>query len=78
MAKVILYTTPACVYCKAAKAFFQENNVGYEEKDVAKDTQARDDMVKKSGVLAVPVIDVDGQVVIGFDKAKVSQLLGIQ
>ncbi|MDP2637207.1 MAG: glutaredoxin domain-containing protein [bacterium] len=78
MAKVILYTTPTCVYCKAAKAFFQENNVEYEEKDVAKDTQARDDMVKKSGVLAVPVIDINGEVVIGFDESKVSQLLGIR
>lgn len=78
MVKVILYTTPTCVYCKAAKSFFTENNVAYEEKDVAKDTQARDDMVKKAGVLAVPVIDVDGQVVIGFDKQKLSSLLGIQ
>ncbi|MBI2642674.1 MAG: glutathione S-transferase N-terminal domain-containing protein [Candidatus Wildermuthbacteria bacterium] len=78
MAKVTIYTTPTCVYCKAAKAFFQENNIEYEEKDVAKDTQARDDMVKKSGALAVPVIDVDGQVVIGFDKAKLSELLGVK
>lgn len=78
MAKVTIYTTPTCVYCKAVKAFFTENNVAYEEKDVAKDTQARDDMVRKAGVLAVPVIDVDGQVVIGFDKQKLSSLLGIQ
>ena len=78
MAKVIIYTTPSCVYCKAAKAFFTENSVEFEEKDVAKDTQARDDMVKKAGVLAVPVIDVDGQVVIGFDKGKLSQLLGVK
>lgn len=77
MAKVTIYTTPTCVYCKAVKAFFQENNVQYEEKDVAKDEQARDDMVKKSGALAVPVIDVDGQVIIGFDKSKLSELLGI-
>lgn len=73
-----MYTTPTCVYCKAAKAFFEENNVEYEEKDVAKDTQARDDMVRKSGVLAVPVFDIAGEVVVGFDKGKLSQLLGIR
>lgn len=78
MAKVIIYTTPTCVYCKAAKAFFAEKNVSYEEKDVAKDIQARDEMVKKSGMLAVPVIDVDGNVIVGFDKPKLSQLLGIK
>ncbi len=78
MAKVTIYTTPSCVYCKAAKAFFAENNIQYEEKDVAKDEQARSEMVKKSGMMAVPVIDIDGNVVIGFDKAKLSELLGIK
>lgn len=78
MAKVTIYTTPTCVYCRAAKEFFKENNVVYEEKDVAKDEQARNDMVKKSGMMAVPVVDIDGTIVIGFDRAKVSQLLGIK
>ena len=78
MAKVTIYTTPTCVYCRAAKEFFKEHNVSYEEKDVAKDEQARNTMVKKSGMMAVPVIDIDGNVVIGFDRAKVSQLLGIK
>ena len=78
MAKVTIYTTPTCVYCRAAKEFFREHSVVYEEKDVAKDEQARNDMVKKSGMMAVPVIDIDGTIVIGFDRAKVSQLLGIK
>ncbi|MBI1984497.1 MAG: glutathione S-transferase N-terminal domain-containing protein [Candidatus Wildermuthbacteria bacterium] len=78
MAKVIIYTTPSCVYCKSAKAFFAENNVAYEEKNVAEDLKARDEMVKKSGMMAVPVIDVAGTVVIGFDKQKLSELLGIK
>ena len=77
MAKVIIYTTPSCVYCKTAKAFFKENNVAFEEKDVASDVKARDEMVKKSGMMAVPVIDVNGSIVIGFDKPKLSQLLNI-
>lgn len=78
MANVLIYTTPTCVYCRAAKEFFKEHNVVYEEKDVAKDEQARNDMVKKSGMMAVPVIDIQGTIVLGFDRAKVSQLLGIQ
>jgi len=78
MAKVTIYTTPTCVYCRAAKEFFKEHNVAYEEKDVSKDEQARNLMVKKSGMMAVPVIDIDGNIVIGFDRAKLSQLLGIK
>jgi glutaredoxin-like YruB-family protein len=78
MANVIIYTTPTCVYCRAAKEFFKEHNVAYEEKDVSVDEQARNIMVKKSGMMAVPVIDINGTIVIGFDRAKVSQLLGIQ
>lgn len=77
MNKVIIYTTPSCVYCKAAKAFFAENKVEWEEKDVAKDAAARDEMVKKSGMMAVPVIDVNGEIMVGFDKPRLSQLLGI-
>lgn len=78
MNKVILYTTPTCVYCKSVKAFFKENDVTYEEKDVAADTQARDEMVKKSGMMAVPVVDINGNIVIGFDKKKLSELLGVK
>lgn len=77
MANVTIYTTPTCVYCRAAKEFFREHNVVFQEKDVAKDEQARNDMVKKSGMMAVPVIDVDGNIVVGFDRAKLSGLLGI-
>ena len=77
MAKVIIYTTPTCVYCKAAKEFFKENDVAYEEKDVVQDEQARETMVQRSGQMGVPVIDVDGEIVIGFDKAKLASLLNI-
>ena len=78
MANVIIYTTPTCVYCRAAKEFFQENGVQYEEKDVAKDEQARNDMVQKSGQLGVPVIDVGGEIVIGFDESQLKELLNIK
>lgn len=77
MPNVIIYTTPSCVYCRTAKEFFKDHNIAYEEKDVVKDIKAREDMVKKAGQLAVPVIDVDGAIVIGFDRTKLSKLLGI-
>ncbi len=58
------------------KAFFKQNNIAYEEKDVSVDAQARDDMINKSHQMGVPVVDVDGQIVVGFDKAKLTELTG--
>ncbi|MBI2483760.1 glutathione S-transferase N-terminal domain-containing protein [Candidatus Uhrbacteria bacterium] len=78
MANVTIYSTPTCGYCKMAKAYFQENNVHYTEKDVSVDAAARDEMVQKSGQLGVPVIDIDGTLVVGFDKAKLASLLGLE
>ena len=75
---VTIYTTPTCVYCKMTKAFFAEKNVQYEEKNVASDDAAREDMIKKSGQLGVPVIDANGTIVIGFDKPKLMKALNIQ
>ena len=74
---VSIYTTPTCVYCKMTKEFFGKHDVAYQELDVASDTKARNDMVQKSGQLGVPVIDIDGQIVVGFNKQKLSQLLHI-
>ena len=59
------------------KEFFGKDDVAYQELDVASDTKARNDMVQKSGQLGVPVIDIDGQIVVGFNKQKLSQLLHI-
>lgn len=75
MPKITIYTTPTCAYCKMTKAFFQENKIAYEEKDVATDAAARDAMIAKSGQMGVPVIDIDGEVIVGFDKPRLSGLL---
>lgn len=72
---VKMYTTPTCVYCKMTKDFFAKNNVQFEEVNVAVDAKAREEMVQKSGQLGVPVIDVDGEIVVGFDQEKLSELL---
>ncbi|MBI5220598.1 MAG: glutaredoxin family protein [Candidatus Liptonbacteria bacterium] len=78
MPNITIYSTPSCVYCKMAKAFFQKNQVTYTEKDVAVDTVARDDMVQKSGQLGVPVIDIDGTIVVGFDQPRLRELLKLK
>lgn len=75
--KVTIYSTPWCVYCKMAKKFFEDNKVVYEEHDVASDALSRDEMIQKTGQMGVPVIDIDGKIVIGFDQAKLKELLGV-
>ena len=77
MKKVIIYSTPTCTYCKAAKEFFHEKGVAYEEHDVAADQMRRKEMVDKSGQLGVPVIDIEGQIIVGFDRDTVAKTLGI-
>lgn len=78
MSKVTIYTTPTCVYCKMTKAFFKENNVAYEEKNVSTDAAARDEMIAKSNQMGVPVTDIDGQLTVGFDKERLSELLHLK
>lgn len=78
MSKVTIYSTPTCVYCKMAKEFFAKNNVAYEEHNVASDLKAREDMVNKSHQLGVPVIDIDNQIVVGFDQKTLEGLLGLK
>ena len=78
MPKVTIYTTPTCVYCKMTKAFFKEHNVAYEERDVSTDDAARDEMINKSHQMGVPVIDIDGKILTGFDKDGLSGLLNIK
>jgi len=77
MAKITIYTTPTCVYCKMAKDFFKNHNIEYEEKDVTKDEALVEEMVEKSGQMGVPVIDIDGQIVVGFNEEMLSKLLNI-
>lgn len=73
--QVVIYTTPTCHFCHAAKEFFTENNVAYEEYDVAADQAKRQEMVEMTGQMGVPVIRIGNDVVIGFDEGKVKELL---
>jgi len=76
--QVIVYSTPTCPYCHAAKGFLSEHNIPFEEVDVSLDQARAQEMVQKSGQMGVPVIDVDGQVMVGFNKAKLAQLVGVE
>ncbi|HEX9830373.1 MAG TPA: glutaredoxin domain-containing protein [Thermodesulfobacteriota bacterium] len=86
MKKVVIYSTPTCVYCNSAKEFFKQNNIQYEDYDVATDLQKRQEMIERSGQMGVPVILVSdsstpseqGEMVIGFDKPRLVELLGIK
>lgn len=78
MKNVTIYTTPTCVYCRMAKAFFAEKNVAYAEKDVVTDMKAREEMVQKSGQLGVPVIDIGGTIVVGFDRDALTKALDLK
>lgn len=77
MKTVNIYTTPSCTYCKMAKEFFKEKGVGYQEFDVAADPQKRAHMIDLTGQLGVPVIEIEDAIIIGFNKPKVAELLGI-
>jgi len=77
MAKVTIYSTPTCVYCKMAKEFFKENSIAYTEHDVAADAVARKEMFDMSHQMGVPVITVDQQVIVGFDKKTLKKALGV-
>jgi glutaredoxin 3 len=74
---VVIYSTPTCHFCQLAKEYFKENGVTYREYNVASDMEKRTEMVEKSGGMAVPVITIDEEVIIGFDKEKLSEALGI-
>lgn len=74
--KVVIYASKTCPWCKKTKEFFKANKVKYTEKDVANKKNAQE-MIKKSGQTGVPVIDIGGEIVIGYDEAKLKRELGL-
>ena len=70
MAKVTVYSTPTCPWCKKTKEFLKANNIEFESKDVSSDDAASKTMIEKSGQMSVPVTDIDGTIIVGFDTDK--------
>jgi len=74
---VVIYSTPTCHFCHAAKEFFKEHNIAYTDHNVAEDAEKRNEMVEKSGQMGVPVIVIGDQIIVGFDEGKVKEFLGM-
>jgi len=75
--KVTVYSTPTCPFCIRAKQFLKENGIQYNDIDVSSDQAKAQEMIDRSGQMGVPVLDIDGTVVVGFDKDKIMEALGI-
>ncbi len=76
--RVIVFSTPTCTYCNAAKRYFREKGIKFNDIDVTRDPAAARDMVRRSGQQGVPVIDIGGRIVVGFNRPVIDQLLGLR
>jgi len=75
--KVKIYSTPTCPYCIRAKQFLKDNSIAFEDFDVSNNPAAGEEMVAKSGQMGVPVLDIEGQIIVGFDKERIKEALGV-
>ena len=74
---VTVYSTPTCSWCQIAKEHLTTSGISFEDVDVSTDQQRAQEMVEKSGQMGVPVIDIDGEIIVGFDRARIDSLLEI-
>jgi len=75
--KVMVYSTPTCPFCIRVKQFLKDNNINFEDIDVSENSDKAQEMMEKSGQMGVPVLDIEGNIVVGFDKEKIKSSLGI-
>lgn len=75
MTNVKIYSTPTCPFCKGAKEFFRKHKIDYQDINVAEDEKARDEMIEKSGQMSVPVIEIDSDLIVGFDESELRKKL---
>ncbi len=76
--RVIIFTTPSCPHCRSAKQYLRQKGVPFKDVDVARDAAAARDMVRRSGQQGVPVLDIGGKIIVGFDRPKIDRLLGLR
>jgi glutaredoxin 3 len=76
--KVIVFSTPTCSFCNAAKRYFRERNVRFTDVDVSRDQSAARDMMRRTGQKGVPVIMINNRPIVGFDKPKINQMLNLK
>lgn len=78
MTKIKIYSTPTCPYCNMAKEFLKKHKIEFTDVDVSEDQKAAKEAVEKSGQMGVPVIDISGKIVVGFDEEKIKNILNIK
>lgn len=78
MMVVKVYSTSNCPYCHIAKEFLKKNKIEFEDIDVSKDQKAAQEMIEKSGQMGVPVIDIDGKIIVGFNPQAIKEALGLK
>ncbi|MBN1408635.1 MAG: NrdH-redoxin [Calditrichaceae bacterium] len=76
--KVIMFSTPTCSYCTLAKRYFREKNIRFRDVDVSRDLKAAADMQRRTGQSGVPVILINNRPIVGFDKNRINQMLGLK
>ncbi len=76
--RVLVFTTPTCSWCTRVKAYLRENRVQFREIDVSRDQKAAANLVRKTGQMGVPVVEIDGRPIVGFDKPRIDALLGLR
>ena len=76
--RVLVFTTPTCPWCVRVKKYLRERNVKFREIDVARDAAAARDLVRRTGQMGVPVVEIDGRPIVGFDKPQIDRLLGLK
>ncbi len=77
MPAITIYSTPTCAYCKMAKEYLTGKNIPFDDVDVSLDPKRQEEMIAKSGQFGVPVIDVGGKIIVGYDKRKLDEYLGL-
>ena len=74
---VKVYSTSGCSYCIRVKQFLKDNNITFENIDVSSDQEKTEEMISKSGQMGVPVLDIDGEIIVGFDRSRIIAILGL-
>lgn len=78
MPNIVIYSTPTCAFCKQAKEYFKNKDIPYSDIDVASNPDKAQELIEKSGQMGVPVIDIDGEIIVGFDQSAINKKLGLK
>ncbi|MDD5633770.1 MAG: glutaredoxin domain-containing protein [Candidatus Omnitrophica bacterium] len=77
MKKVVIYSTPTCPFCQRAKKFLKDKGIEFQDVDVSENEERIEEMIKKSGQMGVPVLDIEGEIIVGFDVERIEKILGL-